>query len=105
MKMNKMQINITKILFLFILSLAYLLTNSKLNAETNNKIGLILPFTGEFQRYGERIQAAITAGNYCNLDFQVEDESCSAKTALNAYNKLSNIDNVFHSLAKCLDLE
>ena len=58
------------------------------------KIGVILPLTGAFARYGNTIQQAINERKKEGISFVFEDEGCDPKMAVSAYQKLTKIDNV-----------
>jgi branched-chain amino acid transport system substrate-binding protein len=87
--MNKQK----KYLATIALQTSILLFSSIASAETV-KVGVILPLTGAFARYGSKIQEAISAFNDPNITFIFEDEGCDPKTAVSAYKKLTDFDKV-----------
>ena len=77
-----------------LLTLILLSTPCLSETEQTTKIGVILPLSGSFKRYGERIQAALTEGIDCNAKLIFEDESCDPNKAMTAYKKLSSVDGI-----------
>ncbi len=57
-------------------------------------VGVILPLTGDFARYGQKIQKILQEEKDENIALHFDDEACNAKSALTAYQKLSKIDGV-----------
>ncbi len=57
------------------------------------KVGVILPMSGEFARYGDKIRAGLESGALKDFSLIYEDEGCDPKKAVTAYKKLSAIDN------------
>ena len=53
-------------------------------ADAVTTIGVILPFTGPFAKYGERIRAAVQALNQPGVKFIFEDEGCDPLKAVTA---------------------
>lgn len=73
--------------------------NSKNKTITNNveplKIGFVGPLTTDAATWGIAAKQGIDlAKNDFNVDVVYEDSACDSKTAVNAVNKLINIDNV-----------
>lgn len=58
------------------------------------KIGVIVPLTGSFARYGEKIQKVISAFDDEKVQFVFEDEGCDPKVAVTAYKKLVELDGI-----------
>ncbi len=52
------------------------------------QVGVILPLSGDFARYGENVREGLISGKSENLDFVFKDETCRAKEALSAYKSL-----------------
>ena len=55
---------------------------------------MILPLSGSFKRYGEKIRAAIYSGLTCEANLILEDEACDPNTSQTALAKLLTIDQV-----------
>jgi ABC-type branched-subunit amino acid transport system substrate-binding protein len=62
-------------------------------SQAENKIGVILPMTGDFARYGERIREGLESERQSSMKFIYEDEGCAPRTAVTAFRKLSSVDN------------
>lgn len=58
------------------------------------KVGVILPLSGAFGRYGQKIRSALQDSQPATLKYIFEDEQCNPLKAVNAYKKLSEFDNV-----------
>jgi ABC-type branched-subunit amino acid transport system substrate-binding protein len=80
----------TKLRTLFLL--AALLLPVQLHAES--KVGIILPMTGDFDRYSEKIRAGLEIRKAPNVSYLYEDEGCDPKKAVTAYQKLSAVDGI-----------
>lgn len=64
--------------------------NLRDKAEThNNKIGAILPLSGPAGKMGEEVLQSIKLADLYFVDLRVEDDQCSGKNALSAYEKLN----------------
>lgn len=72
--------------------LAFFFSPCPLVAES--KVGVILPLTGDFARYGEKVQKVFLAKKAKEVSLVFEDEACNAKNALTAYQKLSKVDDI-----------
>lgn len=59
-----------------------------------SKIGVILPMTGEFARYGERIREGLESEKLPSVRYVYEDEGCQARVAVSAFHKLHSFDRV-----------
>ncbi len=81
----------TPLVFLVIWSLAACNLEAQ---EAKVKVGVIVPLSGMFVRYGEKIQNAISRFSNPKIEFVYEDEGCDARIAVTAYKKLSEIDGV-----------
>ena len=69
--------------------------------ETQVKVGVILPLTGEFESYGELVRRAVLENHDENIRYIFEDEGCEAKKALSAFRKLTEIDKVKLFIGPC----
>lgn len=58
------------------------------------KIGVILPLSGAFERYGDKIRGEIAKSVNKEFEIVYEDEGCDPKIALSAYKKLTEIDHI-----------
>lgn len=58
------------------------------------KIGVLVPLTGPFARYGKKIQESIAAFGNDQVAFVFEDEGCDPKMAVTAYKKLAEVDEI-----------
>src|SRR5688572_16416227 len=58
------------------------------------RIGVILPMTGEFAPYGDKIRKAIEGKLKGSATLIFEDEGCDPLLAVKAYQKLSNADGI-----------
>ncbi len=58
------------------------------------KIGVLLPLTGPFARYGMKIQETIAAFSNEKIKFFFEDEGCDPNMAVKAYKKLSGLEGI-----------
>jgi ABC-type branched-subunit amino acid transport system substrate-binding protein len=59
----------------------------------NIKVGVLLPLTGSFAKYGEQVKATLLQSTQ-GVDFIFEDEGCSGPVALSGYKKLTDNDGV-----------
>jgi len=57
-------------------------------AFAEGSVGVILPMTGEFARYGERIRRGIESKRTASVEFVYEDEGCTPAKAVGAFHKL-----------------
>jgi ABC-type branched-subunit amino acid transport system substrate-binding protein len=71
-----------------IIAFAGLAASSLTQAFAENSVGVILPMTGEFARYGERIRQGIEGKRSKSVKFVYEDEGCNPAKAVGAYHKL-----------------
>lgn len=79
----------------FAFSVFNAITGNAARAEdSSSRIGVILPLTGPFTRYGERIRKGLAESELANYKLLLEDEGCDPKVAITAYKKLSELDNV-----------
>lgn len=63
-------------------------------AWAENKIGVILPMTGDFARYGMQVRRGIETASDTGTELLFEDEGCRSTTAISAFQKLSAVDGV-----------
>jgi ABC-type branched-subunit amino acid transport system substrate-binding protein len=56
--------------------------------------GVILPMTGDFARYGEKVRASLESKLDPRLRFVYEDEGCNPKSAASAYQKLTAMSGI-----------
>lgn len=73
-------------------ALSIVAVSSLSNAET--KIGVILPMTGDFARYGDTIREGLERVRTADVTYVYEDEGCHPKTAVSAFHKLRSVDNI-----------
>lgn len=83
----------TKILHLVLLMSLLVAPVAVCSAE-DTKIGVIVPLTGPFARYGNKIQKAITEFADDHISFVFEDEGCDPMMAVNSYKKLTEINRI-----------
>lgn len=81
-----------KIKFITKTFLFSLLITSKLLAE--NQVGVIVPLTGSFARYGYRIIENIKELKKTDIKFYYEDEGCNPKLAIKSYEKLRLVNGI-----------
>jgi ABC-type branched-subunit amino acid transport system substrate-binding protein len=62
-----------------------------------NKIGVILPMTGDFARYGEMVREGLESEKLSSIGYVYENEGCDPRVAVSAFHKLHSFDkaNVF----------
>ena len=65
-------------------------TSSILHAE--NKIGVILPMTGDFARYGKTVRQGLESTKLSPFKYVYEDEGCNPRAAVSAFHKLYSFD-------------
>lgn len=63
-------------------------------AQTTTAVGVVVPLTGDFARYGEKIRGGIGQARGANTRYIYEDEGCEPAKAVTAYKKLTSIDGV-----------
>ena len=51
-------------------------------------IGVILPMTGDFARYGEKVREGLESKKVGSVKLLYEDEGCNARSAVSAFHKL-----------------
>lgn len=77
----------------FLLFIAVLLcTACPASAETN--VGVILPYSGIFAKYGGLVRKGVESGRSAFVRALYEDEGCRAAPAVKAYRKLTDVDGV-----------
>ena len=57
-------------------------------------VGVIIPMSGSFARYGERVRTAMEQAKSPAMQFRFEDEGCNPRTAVSSFRKLSSVDNI-----------
>ncbi len=57
--------------------------------DTKLKIGVILPLSGSAGKMGEEVLQSIQMANLSTIELAVEDDQCSPKNALSAYEKMN----------------
>ncbi len=80
-------------LFIFLLAGATVSSAFAEEAKTF-KIGVMLPLTGPFARYGEKMRPRISSLTDDRISFVFEDEGCDPQKAVAAYKKLSEFDHI-----------
>lgn len=58
------------------------------------KVGVIVPLSGNFAKYGDKIREGIAKFSNLNISYLYEDEGCDPKKAMTSYIKLTNVDKV-----------
>jgi ABC-type branched-subunit amino acid transport system substrate-binding protein len=58
------------------------------------KIGVILPLSGSFARYGEQIRKSLEKQKPTHVQYSFEDEGCNPTKAISSYKKLSSFDGL-----------
>lgn len=83
-----------RVFFLLVCVLA--LPFQKLLAEQHDSVsvGVILPLSGDFARFGELVKKGIGQADSTGVRLIFEDEACVPKTTLSSFSKLANIDKV-----------
>ena len=82
----------TKLLIIFTVFLAPLCVQYSF-AET--KVGIILPMSGDFARYGDKVRQGLESQSFPpGVKLIYEDEGCHPKTATTAYHKLRSADGI-----------
>jgi ABC-type branched-subunit amino acid transport system substrate-binding protein len=61
-------------------------------AQTN--VGVIIPLTGDFARYGEKVRIGIQSVDPGSVNYIYEDEGCNPKLAVSSHQKLTAADDV-----------
>ena len=61
-----------------------------LHAES--RIGVILPMTGDFARYGEKVRAGLEGTKLSSYEYIYEDEGCNPRMAVSAFHKLRSLN-------------
>ena len=62
------------------------------------KAGVVVPLSGDFARYGNRIKDGILQAKTTHLDLVYDDEGCDPAKAISAYHKQTSIDRVRYFL-------
>lgn len=70
-------------------------------AEAAVKIGVILPLSGDFARYGAIVRKGIESIPQGNIEYIYEDEGCNAAKAITAFKKLSSTQGINYFLGPC----
>lgn len=79
---------------LSVLVLFTLLTSAESASAEATRVGVLLPLSGAFQRYGERIRAGLQKEVPSGMTLVFEDEGCDPRMAVSAFRKLSSVDGV-----------
>lgn len=79
-----------------ILSLVFTLNAH--SQEPPTKVGVLIPLTQDFARYGEKIRAGIENSKTPNFTYVYEDEGCQPAKAITSYKKLTSFDRVKYLL-------
>ena len=58
------------------------------------KVGAIVPLSGDFVRYGEKVRLGIERVSKPGISLVYEDEGCAPAKAVSAYRKLSSVDGI-----------
>ncbi|RMD84594.1 MAG: amino acid ABC transporter substrate-binding protein, partial [Candidatus Dadabacteria bacterium] len=74
----------------------YILTciSIQLTALAENNIGVIIPLSGNFARYGQQIQQSLQETKSTSIKYIYEDEGCHPRKAITAYKKLTVINGI-----------
>jgi ABC-type branched-subunit amino acid transport system substrate-binding protein len=80
----------------FLLSVA-VCVRTTVHAQPPETIGVILPMTGDFARYGEKVREGLESKKIASVKFIYEDEGCNPRSAVSAFHKLRAADklNIF----------
>lgn len=62
------------------------------SSRAEDKIGVILPLTGDFARYGEKVREGLEREKSSSVRYVYEDEGCNPRVAVSAFQKLHSID-------------
>jgi ABC-type branched-subunit amino acid transport system substrate-binding protein len=67
------------------------------HAQSSDTIGVILPMTGDFARYGDKVREGLESKRPSSVRFVYEDEGCKPNSAVSAFQKLRAADrlNIF----------
>jgi ABC-type branched-subunit amino acid transport system substrate-binding protein len=64
------------------------------SAWADTPVGVIVPYSGIFEKFGAKIRQGFEAGGTSGIHLIYEDEGCDAAKAVRAYKKLSMADRV-----------
>jgi hypothetical protein len=64
------------------------------HAQPFDPIGVILPMTGDFARYGERVREGLESKKIDSVKFVYEDEGGNPRSAVSAFHKLRASDKL-----------
>jgi ABC-type branched-subunit amino acid transport system substrate-binding protein len=64
------------------------------HAQPPETIGVILPMTGDFARYGEKVREGLESKKTDSVKFVYEDEGCNPRSAVSAFHKLRAADKL-----------
>lgn len=63
-------------------------------AQSLESVGVILPMTGDFARYGEKVREGLESKKPSAIKFVYEDEGCNPRVAVSAFHKLRAADKL-----------
>ena len=92
-KVNKKRFWISLIILLLIGAIILFSFKSK-GLESNVKIGVLLPLSGDFADFGAGYKRGIDDSIQGGFEFVFEDDKCDPIGAINGFRKLTDIDNV-----------
>jgi hypothetical protein len=67
------------------------LLSSRVSAQP---VGVIIPMSGSFTRYGERVRSAVEGAKSRPMQFIFEDEGCNPRMAVSSFRKLNSVGKV-----------
>lgn len=88
--------NLLRILFILLIVPFNMCISEK--DDLKHQIGVIVPLTGDFAKYGNKIAKGLNASKSKNLEYIFEDEACKPKAAITAYLKLSSLNSIKYFL-------
>ena len=65
---------------------------------SKQKIGVVIPLTGNFARFGEKVRKGIEKAPAESIEYIYEDEGCLPAQAIKSYKKLTNVDGIKYFL-------
>ena len=82
------------ILILFILSISTANADKPLNAFKSIRVGVIIPLTGSSAAFGKKVRSGMELAASEGVELIFEDSLSNSKSALTAYRKLRELDNI-----------